>query len=93
MVTNDSGVTAPGAAFQLNVLSNDSDPDGNTLTVISFSQAAHGTVVCLSNGSCTYMPNPGFTGQDTFTYTASDGRGGTKTGTVNVNVAPRRIQR
>ena len=83
---SDFGSTPPGTAVQINVLSNDSDPDGNTLTVISFSQGSNGIVTCLSNGTCTYTPNPGFSGEDSFTYTASDGQGGQKTGQVTVNV-------
>lgn len=83
---NDFGSTPPGTAVQINVLSNDSDPDGNTLIVVSFSQGSNGVVTCLSNGTCTYTPNPGFSGQDSFTYTASDGQGGQKTGQVTVNV-------
>ncbi|TMG89258.1 MAG: hypothetical protein E6H73_17090 [Betaproteobacteria bacterium] len=48
----DSTQTFPAAPVQLNVLSNDSDPNGDTLTVISFSQGAHGGVACLANAEC-----------------------------------------
>src|SRR5262249_29873993 len=84
---NDSATTTPGFAVQLNVLGNDSDPDGNALTVSSFNQAAHGSVTCLATGSCSYKPNAGFSGQDTFTYTADDGHGGQTVGTVSVTVS------
>jgi hypothetical protein len=48
-------------------------------------QPANGTVV--NNGTdVTYTPNAGYTGIDTFTYTASDGRGGTDTAIVTVTV-------
>ena len=86
VTVNDVTATTPGAALYLNVLGNDSDPNGDPLTVISYSQGANGLVVCLSNGACTYTPNAGFTGTDTFTYTVSDGKGGQKTATVTVDV-------
>src|SRR5258708_36544701 len=76
---NDSTATTPGFAVQLNVLANDSDADGDALTVSAFTQGANGAVTCLPNGSCSYKPNFGFSGQDTFTYTASDGHGGAHT--------------
>jgi hypothetical protein len=86
-VQNDNAFTAPNVGVQLNVLANDSDPNQDTLSIASFGQGAHGSVSCQPNGSCTYTPNAGFTGQDTFTYTASDSRGGQTPGTVNVNVS------
>ncbi len=67
------------------VLSNDSDPEGDGLTIIDVSQPANGTVV--NNGdSLSYTPNPGFVGTDTFTYTIDDGHGGQTTATVTVEV-------
>lgn len=73
-------VAAPG------VLSNDTDADGDSLTVSTFSDPPNGTVVVNPNGSLSYTPDANFTGTDTFTYTISDGRGGTDTATVTVNV-------
>src|SRR5205823_4518706 len=53
------------------VLANDSDPDGNTLTITSVNTAGtQGQVtVNTTNGSFTFNPNPGFEGATTFTYT------------------------
>lgn len=51
------------------------------------SPATHGAVACPTR-SCTYTSDPGYTGPDAFTYTASDGRGGTATATVSLSVAP-----
>jgi len=65
----------------------DTDPNGDTLTIIDFSQGARGTVVAdTENGRqvLIYTPNSNFKGTDTFTYTISDGRGGTDTATVTV---------
>lgn len=65
-------------------LTNDSDPNGDTLTVTGVT-ALHGTVA--TNGVyIQYIPTSGYTGPDTFTYTVSDGQGGTTNGTVNVTV-------
>ncbi|WP_428628510.1 Ig-like domain-containing protein [Sphingopyxis sp.] len=76
----DTPVTVP-------VLANDSDPEGNPLTVTG-ATAPNGTVVVNSDGTITYTPNPNFNGTDTVTYTVSDGQGGTTTGTLTVTVAP-----
>jgi hypothetical protein len=83
----DSTSTFPGVAVQLNVAGNDSDPDGDTLTVTAFTQGAHGTVSCTAGGDCTYTPASTFSGADSFTYTVSDGHGGSALGTVTVDVA------
>jgi hypothetical protein len=64
-----------------------SDPDGDTLSVASFTQASHGTVTRLANPDVLrYTPDPDFNGSDVFTYTISDGRGGTDVGTVSMTV-------
>ncbi|HZL36789.1 MAG TPA: Ig-like domain-containing protein, partial [Tepidisphaeraceae bacterium] len=54
------------------VLTNDVGPNGWTLTVASHSNPAHGTLTLNSDGSFTYAANNNFTGQDSFTYTATD---------------------
>ena len=79
--------TNQGTAGTVNVLANDTDPDGDPLTVISFTQGAHGTVTAGTAGALTYLPAAGYLGADSFQYTVSDGRGGTAVGTVSVNVA------
>ncbi|EED30547.1 hypothetical protein NOR53_504 [gamma proteobacterium NOR5-3] len=60
-------VPAPG------VLANDSDPEGHALTVTVTSQPANGALAKNPNGSFSYVPNAGFIGTDTYTYTVSDG--------------------
>ena len=71
----------------LNVLANDSDPDGHALTVTTLApSAAHGTVSCTAAGMCTYTPAANYNGPDSFTYAVSDGHGGTDTATVSVTV-------
>ncbi|WP_296478644.1 Ig-like domain-containing protein, partial [Roseinatronobacter sp.] len=74
------------SAIEGSVLDNDSDPDGDDLTVIANTAPANGSVVINANGQFVYVPNEGFTGEDSFTYTVSDGNGGTDIATVTVNV-------
>ena len=63
------------------------DPDSDTLTVASVTQGTNGGVVSISGGNVTYSNS--VTGADSFTYTVSDGRGGTSAAaTVIVNVTP-----
>ncbi len=62
-----------GTAVTFNVLAAATDLDGDSLTVSSFTQPAHGTVACTSSGSCTYTSTSGYTGPDEFTYTVTDG--------------------
>ena len=84
VAVNDSASTNTGSAT-VNVLANDSDPDGDPLTITSFTQGGHGTVSCTTP-NCTYTAAPNFSGPDSFTYTISDGKGGTATATVSINV-------
>jgi hypothetical protein len=76
------------STININVLANDSDVDGNTLSVSGFTQPANGTVTQNANGTLKYTPNADYNGTDTFTYTVSDGNGGFDTATVKVNVCP-----
>ncbi|UTF61348.1 Ig-like domain-containing protein [Gilvimarinus sp. DA14] len=80
-VSEDSGATV------IDVLANDSDVEGDLLSVTAVTQPSNGTVT-LVNGEVRYTPDANFTGQDTFTYTVSDGEGGTESATVTVNVTP-----
>ncbi len=57
----------------INVLGNDTDVDGDTLTVSGTPTAANGTVTVNPDDSLNYTPDAGFVGSDTITYTVSDG--------------------
>jgi hypothetical protein len=61
------------------------DADSDTLSVTAASTPAHGTTV-LETDDVKYTPTTGYTGSDSYTYTISDGNGGTAIGTVNVIV-------
>ena len=84
------GLTTPqGVAGSKAVLSNDSDVDGDGLTVTTLNPVAgHGTVSCSAAGVCTYTPAAGYSGPDSFSYAISDGHGGTASATVQVSVTP-----
>ena len=90
---NDDTVTVAedSGASTINVLVNDSTaPDvGETLTITSVTQPTAGTgSVTFAASSVTFTPAANFFGTTSFTYTISDGRGGTATGTVSITVTP-----
>ncbi len=63
-----------------------SDPEGQTLTAQLTNGSLNGSVTLASNGSFTYVPNPGFFGTDWFTYTVSDGENKSDVYTVQITV-------
>jgi hypothetical protein len=71
---NDNAITNVGVPVTGSVLSNDIDPDGNPLLVNTTPVATpkNGTVVLNPDGTFTYTPNSGFTGQDTLKYAVCD---------------------
>ena len=69
------------------VLSNDTDVDGDPLSIESFAQPVHGAVTHEGNGIFAYMPDADWFGTDEFTYVATDGEGGTDSATVTIEVA------
>jgi hypothetical protein len=84
--TTDRVTTNLNTAITINVLANDSDPDGDALQIIGVAQPVSGIAVLNANQTITYTPNAGFTGRDMFSYTIDDDRGGTATGQVVVTV-------
>ncbi|GAG13176.1 unnamed protein product, partial [marine sediment metagenome] len=87
VAVDDLAITGQDTPVDVDVLANDTDVEGDNLSVASVTDPANGSVV--NNGSnVTYTPNAGFTGDDTFTYTADDGNGGTATANVTVSVEP-----
>ena len=79
----------PGRTTVLPVLDNDSDPDGDVLTVTVKSPPKSGSVVPIDNGGAFQIAMPAAaSGTDSFTYTACDGRGGCDDATVKLTVRP-----
>ncbi|NNE86398.1 MAG: tandem-95 repeat protein [Alphaproteobacteria bacterium] len=87
IAVNDAPATTANTAVIVSVLTNDSDPEGDTLTITGITQGTNGTVVNNGDGTVTYTPNASYVGADSFTYTIDDGNGGTDTATVNVTVS------
>lgn len=85
---DDTATTTEGVDATITVLGNDSDPDGDTLALSIVTKPAHGTAVANPDGTVDYSPQPGFSGEDTFTYTVCDGVGDCSTATVTVTVDP-----
>jgi len=87
VANDDSATTNEDTPATIDVLGNDTDLDGDLLSVISVTQPTNGSVV--NNGSnVSYTPNTNFFGSDSFTYTAGDGNGGSDSAVVNVTVNP-----
>ena len=83
---DDNATTNQDTPITIAVLANDSDPDGDAVTITNVSQAGNGTLGVNANNTVTYSPNTGFAGTDSFNYTVSDGRGGTDTASVALTV-------
>lgn len=74
---DDVAATGPGIPVVIDVLGNDSDPDGDTITLQSFTQPAGGPAtgtVTQEPGGLRFTPQPGFSGEASFGYTISDGK-------------------
>jgi len=68
------------------LLGNDTDVDGDSLSIVGFEQPDYGTIADLGDGNYTFTPNADWNGQTDFSYTISDGQGGTDTATVTIDV-------
>ena len=85
---NDTASTRENGSVGIPVLRNDRDSDGDQLRVQRFTRPDNGRVSRGSNGALTYRPDRGFSGRDSFSYTVSDGKGGTDTARVRITVRP-----
>ena len=83
---DDTAETLEDQAVTVDVLANDTDPDGDGLRVESVSAAAHGRTRVASGGGVTYTPAAQYHGVDRFTYVVSDADGLTATAAVKVTV-------
>lgn len=83
---NDSVTVEQGNAIDIDVLNNDSDADGDTLTIASKTNGTHGVATVINDSLIEYIADTGYVGSDEFTYTLSDGQGGSATATVTVNI-------
>jgi VCBS repeat-containing protein len=68
------------------VLSNDSDADGDPLAASLVADVSNGTLALQADGAFSYVPNPNFSGDDSFTYRANDGAADSNVATVTITV-------
>lgn len=87
----DFATVAEDGTVVISVLTNDSDPESQPLTVTEVTAGGNGAAVTTNGTTVTYKPALNFNGADSFTYTISDGQTptpGTAIGTVSVTVTP-----
>ena len=83
VAVGDQFVVPCRSTFVLDVLANDSDKDGDPLTIVSITQPSKSTITIGVGGkTLNYTPGAACFVNDSFTYTISDGKGGTATATV-----------
>ena len=85
VAVNDVASVTRNTSVAIPVLANDSDPDGDALTITMASKPANGTA-SIQFGKILFTPTPHFFGQTSFSYTIADGKGGSATAAVNVSV-------
>lgn len=87
IANTDNAGTYADTPVLIDVLANDTDIDGDPLSISALGDAGHGTVQ-IENGKVRYTPAAGYTGSDAFNYTVTDGAGGFTQGNVNVTIVP-----
>ena len=85
VANDDSATTKYETKVTVDVLSNDSDADSDSLTIQAVSNPSHGSA-SIKNAQIEYTPANGFSGTDSFTYTINDGNGATASATVTITV-------
>ncbi|MGK2950648.1 MAG: Ig-like domain-containing protein, partial [Acidimicrobiales bacterium] len=88
IVVPEDVVAIVGEPTTIDLLGNDLDPDGGELLIVGVVQPDNGTVVCEPTGECTYTPDDGFEGTDTFEVVIEGSNGQQTTQVVTVVVAP-----
>ncbi|MCW5631782.1 MAG: tandem-95 repeat protein [Rubrivivax sp.] len=88
VATDDTASTPEDTPVVVAVLANDSDADGDALTVVLVSGPAHGSVVLNADRSFTYTPAANYFGADSFTYRVNDGQADSAVATVSLTVTP-----
>jgi hypothetical protein len=86
VAVDDVFAVSVGASVDLAVTANDTDSDSSTLVATAAGSADHGVTSATGVATVHYTADAGYVGDDTFTYTVSDGAGGTANGTVLIHV-------
>ena len=84
---DDRAETAEDTPVLIDVVANDTDPDGDPLRVVAVMAPAHGTATVVA-GRLRYVPAPDYNGPDRFTYRVADSDGETAAAAVTVAVVP-----
>jgi uncharacterized protein YjlB len=78
VASDDTVSTAQDAPVTIDVLANDTDPDGDTLFVLDYTLPSNGAITAINgDGTISYSPDPGYTGADSFDYVVAEASGGT----------------
>ena len=88
IAVKDSATVDEDSSVTIDVLANDSDPDGDTITITNIENVFNGSVVVNANGTITYTPDPDFHGTESFIYTIQDPDGASVKARVNVVINP-----
>ena len=96
IANGDFAVTTQDTSVDIFVLTNDSDPDGDSFSIDSVTNVPNGSVVIDDNGTpadpsddyLVYTPDPGYTGGDAFVYRIIDEWGLIDPASVNVTINP-----
>lgn len=83
----DTGTaSAQNVALDINVTANDTDPDGDPITLLSVGTSANGTTSVLNATSVRFTPTAGYAGRTTFSYTIRDSLSAQASGTVTAQI-------
>ena len=88
VAVGDAVIVKPGRTYRIAVLANDSDPDGDRLTLAKVGKAKHGTAK-RSGSKVVYRAPKSWVGRATVRYTVRDASGATTTGVLTITVARR----
>ncbi len=83
---DDMASVGEDGEVDIDVLANDSDPNGDSLSIIEVTAPQHGTATVNPDSTIHYVPAPNFAGADSFEYTIADGTGFTDSASVSITV-------
>ena len=88
VAVDDSMTISEDSDVTVDVVANDTDIDGDALTITAAGPALHGHVFFNADNTLRYVPTSNYNGFDSFTYEIRDGKGGISVGTVNLTISP-----
>lgn len=87
VAAGDGATTPEDTPVVVDVLGNDTDPDGDALAVVDVAGAGHGTATAV-DGTIRYTPAAHWSGSDAVVYTVADGAGGVDEAALTIEVVP-----